>query len=633
MTISREKKKQMSAWLHATAQRFPGLILLGFLTVAFLGPPFFPTVYWVVTLSVYTFLVTNSIRLATGLTVTAIKTKAHTETNWKRRYQECIKENESAEMPITYDEVNHVIVIPNYKEDMATLCETLDTLAAHSCATAKYKVVLAMEEGEKGCEEKAGKLISIFGSHFASMQFTVHPSGIPGEARGKSSNVAWAAVYYAKHWMKEENVRREIFTVMDADTHLTEKYFEFMTYKYATSTAAEQEKSLFAPVLVFDRNSNNVPFPARVADICWSIGLMANFIMPVRVPCSVYSVSILLARRVNYWDAGPEAIGEDFHMAMKCNTALRMDLRMLPVYIPASCSSVQGDSYWSSLYARFEQSKRHLWGLLDFGYCFARLITQKCWTHSFLKSFILQYILFEIFYQPFFGFYHLTGAMLFPASQTPFGLLVLDITFYIRIALIPSAIVVAIAYERYHYVSCKYRAACIEKNRQFTMQQYELSSSSSNLQVFDSASHSQVGFRKWYQPLDWAALPIALIFFYLIPAVNAMFWQMFTNKLDYKVSLKPSTRVNETIMDDGATTMEGADNDGSEIQLVVSGDVHGDGASVSSFLSANEHPHDGDDKAERNKRSSHIARDSGVELSRLANPMPADNIEVVVAAA
>jgi hypothetical protein len=72
-----------------------------------------------------------------------------------------------------------------------------------------------MEQGEKGCEEKAEKLINIFGRHFFQINYTVHPSGIAGEARGKSSNVAWAAAEYASKWLVSDEARCELITVMD----------------------------------------------------------------------------------------------------------------------------------------------------------------------------------------------------------------------------------------------------------------------------------------------------------------------------------------------------------------------------------------------------------------------------------
>jgi hypothetical protein len=59
-------------------------------------------------------------------------------------------------------------------------------------------------------------------------------------------------------------------------------------------------------------------------------------------------------------------------------TPANTDHQMVPVYIPASCSNIQGDTYWITVMARFEQSKRHLWGLLSFSYALSSVITRKC---------------------------------------------------------------------------------------------------------------------------------------------------------------------------------------------------------------------------------------------------------------
>jgi hypothetical protein len=45
------------------------------------------------------------------------------------------------------EEVIHVIIIPNYKEDIELLAETLDRLASHYSAR-RYIVFLAMEARE-----------------------------------------------------------------------------------------------------------------------------------------------------------------------------------------------------------------------------------------------------------------------------------------------------------------------------------------------------------------------------------------------------------------------------------------------------------------------------------------------------
>lgn len=50
-----------------------------------------------------------------------------------------------------------------------------------------------MEQREPNVELKAMTLIQEFVKKFRSIDYTIHPSDIPGESAGKGSNVAWAA--------------------------------------------------------------------------------------------------------------------------------------------------------------------------------------------------------------------------------------------------------------------------------------------------------------------------------------------------------------------------------------------------------------------------------------------------------
>lgn len=56
-----------------------------------------------------------------------------------------------------------------------------------------FQIYLAMEHKEAASMVKAAQLTSAFEHCFLDMQSTFHPSGIPGEIAGKSSNVAFAA--------------------------------------------------------------------------------------------------------------------------------------------------------------------------------------------------------------------------------------------------------------------------------------------------------------------------------------------------------------------------------------------------------------------------------------------------------
>lgn len=140
--VSRETKKKLSSILHAVTQRIPGITLIFIILLGFLGPPFIPSVYWIVVLILHVFLCTNAVRLAFGLVFTAVKTKKYIMCDWKQRIEEFKAQEQITELPVQFDQIRHVIIIPNYKEEMETLLETLDVLASHELAKNTYKVRL-----------------------------------------------------------------------------------------------------------------------------------------------------------------------------------------------------------------------------------------------------------------------------------------------------------------------------------------------------------------------------------------------------------------------------------------------------------------------------------------------------------
>jgi hypothetical protein len=104
-------------------------------------------------------------------------------------------------------------------------------------------------------------------------------------------------------------------------------------------------------------------------DMMWSVAGLST-IYPtslVKIPTSVYSISMDLAISVDFWDVGPEAIGEDWHMLVKCFLSTGGHLKMETIYSPASQFNVVGKyhgkgftGYWSDLKARYVQAVRHV---------------------------------------------------------------------------------------------------------------------------------------------------------------------------------------------------------------------------------------------------------------------------------
>lgn len=65
------------------------------------------------------------------------------------------------------------------------------------------QVYLAMESRENNVELKAMGLVQEFIKKFRSIDFTIHPSDIPGESAGKGSNMAWAVRKLSERYSME----------------------------------------------------------------------------------------------------------------------------------------------------------------------------------------------------------------------------------------------------------------------------------------------------------------------------------------------------------------------------------------------------------------------------------------------
>ncbi|KAF5660967.1 glycosyl transferase gt-a type structural fold [Fusarium heterosporum] len=278
-------------------------------------------------------------------------------------------------VPGACDNVVHAIIIPNYKEESDTLRETLDVLASHPQAHYSYDVYLGMEQRESNAETKALGLMQEFSKKFRSLDFTLHPSDIPGEAAGKGSNIGWAARKLSERYSGtlRKNV---IITGIDADSHLSSNYFTLLTNMHMSYSETALTTIYSAPI-IFDRNAHSVPVVVRVADILWGAAGMSGLYpkSSISPPTSVYSLPLDLVDRVGGWDCGSEAIGEDLHMYIKCFFALNGNLTSRVIYSPVSQSNVTGGGgLWKDARARYNQALRHMWGALDTGFALRKLV-------------------------------------------------------------------------------------------------------------------------------------------------------------------------------------------------------------------------------------------------------------------
>ncbi|KAK4548738.1 hypothetical protein LTR36_008511 [Oleoguttula mirabilis] len=307
---------------------------------------------------------------ALGEVMARMKETASIKDDPRRRRTQSVKSEKGT---TTFPDPLFVIILPAYKEEMSLLEETLRVLGSHSQARYSYHVYLAMEQKEEKSEVKAASLVKRFQNSFYKMSYTVHPQGLPGEAQGKSSNESWAAKQACKDY--PEGVKRNVIvTVMDADTHLSTRYFAQIE-RLHVEHPDQNDTTVYMCPIVFDRNLHHVPLPVRTADLMWAGAGLSSLYggSTVCIPTSVYSLPMTLVEHVGGWDRDPGAIGEDMHMYIKCFFALSGNLNVQVVYAAASQCNVSSDvqglkGYLDGICARYRQALRHMWGSLDTGF-------------------------------------------------------------------------------------------------------------------------------------------------------------------------------------------------------------------------------------------------------------------------
>jgi hypothetical protein len=427
----------------------------------------------------------------------------------------------------------HLIIVPNYKEEVDTLVDTLQILSEHYHAKKKYIICLAMEEAETGSKEKADLLSAKFRDHFKRILVTYHPNNLPGETRGKGPNVSFAVESCKKTLSNEFNLEDIMVTVQDADTHFVSDYFSCLTYKF--STTWDRTRVIFAPPISFYGNALEVPAAVRVTDMVWTTTVLNQLSTgrQVKFPCSCYSLSMDLCHTVGYWDKTPEAIGEDAHMFLKCLFKTDGMARTETIYIPAGCYNVCDETYLGSIAARYNQMYRHLWGTFDLAYiCHQSILrgrkmklSPKLW--AFYEMFKVRVIPSTLtitiavipgilkWYDPIY------------TTEEPYTT-IFYVTGWVQTSLVIPYLAMAVMYELLHM---------------------------DIVRLAISRGCSTPSHRRKFQHflLDWFIFPFISLFFFMVCSLHVCAKQMFTDNITYVVAKKPSQVANNPLLEEVLT--------------------------------------------------------------------------------
>jgi len=275
-----------------------------------------------------------------------------------------------------WQKLHHIIVIPTYKEPLATLARTLEHLAKQDYPLKKIHVMISFEEreGESGLE-KARELEKKYGRMFGNLWTTFHPD-LPGEVKGKSSNTSWGAKEAKRRLVDEKKVAIKYVTITseDADVLLHPKYLSCLSYHFLDDP--ERYQKIWQAVLLFYNNIWKVPAPVRVFSSISSV--MQLYVVTRKdrlINFSTYSSSLLMIDEIGYWDT--DVIPEDWRLFFKAYFAKEGKVSVEPMFLPMLADAAEAESTVKTLSSQYEQVKRWAWGVSDTPYVVEKWLTSE----------------------------------------------------------------------------------------------------------------------------------------------------------------------------------------------------------------------------------------------------------------
>ncbi len=311
-----------------------------------------------------------------------IKIRQSEKTNWRQQYKKDKQKNS-----LLWEEIRHLIIIPNYNETVEKLSTSLQSLARQKhIKKDQLWVVLAMEERAEGAHERADQLVKKFKNKFGKLIVTFHPEGLLGEVVGKASNEAWAAKVAKKMIVDQEgyNILKVTITSCDADACFHPQYFSALTYYFCLNP--NRHYRFWQSPIFWHNNFWRVPAFTRIVGTMGNVIHIANLQEPddLFFNYSTYSASLKMLDDVGYWHT--DIIPEDWHIFLQCFFHKEGKVEVEPIFLPTSIDAPEGRTYWGSLKNRYLQCKRHAWGATDIPYAIKQAIQHTeipLWTRFF----------------------------------------------------------------------------------------------------------------------------------------------------------------------------------------------------------------------------------------------------------
>ncbi|MFA6340716.1 MAG: glycosyltransferase family 2 protein [Candidatus Paceibacterota bacterium] len=316
--------------------------------------------------------------------------------NWKKTKHNISVDWKAKLANLKYGRMHHLVILPFYHEPYEIVKKSLESLIHCEYDKSKMIVVVSGEERNKKHSLEVTEYIKReFSGKFGHLLCTIHPSNLPGEMPGKGSNISYAAEVARKEILDKEGTRYEdvLVSAFDVDTVAYKQYFECLTWNFLT--AEDPLRSSFQPVPLFNNNIWEAPMPSRVAAFSATFWQMIQQERPdILETFSSHSVCFKTLYDVGYWQKN--MVSEDSRIFWSSLLAFDGNYKVVPLSFPVSMDANLAPTFWQTLKNIYKQQRRWSWGVENGPFVlFGFLKNEKI---RFWTKFKHTFILFEGFW-------------------------------------------------------------------------------------------------------------------------------------------------------------------------------------------------------------------------------------------
>ncbi|MBI2625046.1 MAG: glycosyltransferase family 2 protein [Candidatus Nealsonbacteria bacterium] len=295
------------------------------------------------------------------------KMKKHEKIDWLEK----VKKIED------WKDIYHLVILPTYKEPLEIVRESFASLANSDYPKEKMIVVLATE-ARAGllARETAEEIEKEFGNKFFKFLATEHEDGLAGEIQGKGSNEAWATKTVKdkiidKLKMPYDNI---IVSSFDADTVVFPKYFSCLTYHYLTND--DPTKTSFQPIPLFINNIWQAPVFSRLFSFATTFWQTMNQERPESL-ITFSSHSMSFKALVDSGFRQRDAVSDDSRIFWQCFFRYNGNYKVQPLFYPVSMDANVSKSFWRTTINIYKQQRRWAYGVADISYFLSSALKNK----------------------------------------------------------------------------------------------------------------------------------------------------------------------------------------------------------------------------------------------------------------